>query len=218
MKCKRYKAIFFDWNKTLSNSLFWEQLDNPDHERHAWGKDIGDFIFVKNRHIINDWMRGKIDSDHVVSMINDEYSYSKNHILNDLAESCRNMRFVDDSVPTLIKDLRSNGVKCVIATDNMDTFMKYTKPGLELEKYFDDFLVSSELGKLKFDFEDESIPFFDKYLSQNNLSYHDVVLVDDCADRTGTYEKLGFDILQIFNSDDFVNKLDDLVKHHVQVA
>ena len=82
---------------------------------------------------------------------------------------------------------------------------------LELEKHFDDFINSFDKKVLKFDFKEKNkIPFFDDYLKTKNLNYSDVVLVDDCIDEKGVYDKLGFDILQVFNSEDFMEKLRSL--------
>ena len=204
---KQYQTIFFDWNKTLSNSLFWEQLGNPEHERHGWNADISHYLFQENRHLISEWMKGVIDARGIVEKISSRYGYSADILLEDLAESCRNMQFVSDEVLPLTQKLRKTGVRCVIATDNMDTFMKYTVPGMELEQYFDGFLSSFDLKRFKYDTEAESIPFFDDYLQQHGLLYADVVLIDDSPDTSGAYERLGFDILQIADTDDFVNKL-----------
>ena len=204
---KHYQTIFFDWNKTLSNSLFWEQLGNPEHERHGWNADISRYLFQENRHLISEWMKGMIDARQIAEKISSRYGYSSDILLEDLIESCRNMKFVSDEVLPLIQKLRGSGVQCVIATDNMDTFMKYTVPGMELERYFDGFLSSFDLKRFKYDTEAESIPFFDNYLQQYGLSYADVILIDDSPDTSGVYERLGFDILQIADDDDFVNKL-----------
>lgn len=207
---KQYRTIFFDWNKTLSNSLFWEHLGNPEHERHSWNADISHYLFKENRHLISEWMKGLIDARQIVGKISLRYGYSADILLEDLAESCRNMQFVSDEVLPLIQKLRENGVRCVIATDNMDTFMKYTVPGMKLEQYFDGFLSSFDLRRFKYDTEAESIPFFDDYLRQHSLLYDDVVLIDDSPDTSGAYERLGFDILQITDTDDFVSKLECL--------
>lgn len=206
-KKKNYKTIFFDWNKTLSNSLFWEQLNHPEHERHAWSDNISTYLFKENKHLISEWMKGLIDSEGIVEKISVRHHYLADTLLKDLAESCRNMKLVSDEVIPLIQKLRKNGTKCVIATDNMDTFTRYTVPALKLTEYFDDILVSFDKGLFKFDMENDAIPFFDGYLMENNLNYKDVVLIDDCIDKSGTYEKQGFDILQVFNPDDFVGKL-----------
>ena len=207
----RYKTIFFDWNKTLSNSLFWEQLSHAEHERHAWNGNISSYLFKENKHLVSDWMKGLIDAEGIVEKISAQYEYPVDILLEDLAESCRSMNLVSDEILPLVQMLRESGTKCVIATDNMDTFMRYTVPALELEKYFDDILVSFDKGLFKFDVKDGVTPFFDGYLTENNLSYRDVALIDDCFDKSGTYERRGFDILQVFSPDDFVEKLKQLI-------
>ncbi len=212
MNKKQYKVIFFDWNKTLSNSLFWNQLADEKHKRHSWHENIIKFIFIENKHLINDWMMAKIDEAYIANLISNKFGYSKDIVLSDLAESCQNMQLVNDEVLMLISNLRNKGTKCVISTDNTDTFMKYTKPAMKLDNYFDDFIVSFDIKKLKFDIEDNRIPFFDDYLKNNQLSYNDVLLIDDCIDKSGTYSKLGFDILQIFSPNDFLEKLRELAE------
>ena len=202
-----YKVIFFDWNKTLSHSLFWSQLADPKHARHTWHENIVNFVFVKNKHLIDEWMRAKFNKSHIARLLSEEFGYSEDLILKDLAESCRNMQLVSDEVYGRVTKIRMQGTKCVIATDNMDTFLKYTKPAMRLNDYFDDFLVSFENKVLKFDVSDDSIPFFDDYLKSDGLVYKDVLLIDDCIDKSGTYDRLGFKVLQIFNSDDFLEKL-----------
>ncbi len=209
---KSYKVIFFDWNKTLSNSLFWEQLGDSRHERHGWSNNISTYLFNENRHFISDWMRGKMDDMEIVNRISLRFDYPSETLLEDLAESCRNMKFVSNDVIVLVKKLRKKGIRCVIATDNMDTFRKYTVPALELERHFDDILVSVDRGSLKFDTKEAQIPFFDGYLRENGLSYDDVVLMDDCVDGSGVYNKLKFDIIQVFNPDDFMGKLRQLAQ------
>jgi FMN phosphatase YigB (HAD superfamily) len=209
----KYKTIFFDWNKTLSNSLFWDQLADPKHERHNWHKNIINFVFAENKGLINDWMLAKIDEKYIAKIISERFGYSKETVLKDLAESCEKMKIVNEEVLEIIAKLRKKGIKCVIATDNMDTFLKYTRPAMNLDKHFDDFLVSFDQKILKFDVRNNSVPFFDDYLKNNNLLYQDVLLIDDCIDKSGTYEKLGFEILQIFSPEDFVNKLKTLEAH-----
>ena len=204
---KIYNTIFFDWNKTLSNSLFWNQLADPGHIRHDWHENIVNFVFVENKHLINDWMRAKFNEEYIADLIFERYGYLQDVVIGDLAESCKNMQLVSDEIFGLINKIREKGIKCVIATDNMDTFIKYTKPAMKLECFFDDFLVSFDEKVLKFDVDNDSIPFFTDYLERNQLSYRDVLLVDDCIDKSGTYSRLGFDILQVLSPDDFLVKL-----------
>ena len=207
---KRYKMIFLDWKGTLSDSLFWSQLADPGHERHGWHKNITNFIFIENKSLVDRWMKGEFGEGYVTELISERFGYSKNTVLEDLAESCRNMKLASGEILELVGRIRSKGIGCVIATDNMDTFMKHTKPAMRLEDHFDDFLVSFDRKVLKFDTGNNSIPFFDDYLSGKKLSHRDVLLIDDRIDKSGTYDRLGFDIFQISDASDLVEKLKEL--------
>lgn len=227
-KLNKYKIIFFDWNNTLSNSLFWEQLKDVNHPRYSWYNLINKFLFLENKKLIEKWMVGKISHEDVSSKVANYIiihlkekgqkhsvdSKLKKEITkiidSDLEESCRKMRFVSEEITELLEKLRRMGKKCVIATDNMDTFIKYTKPSMELEKYFDDFLVSSELNTFKFDIIESPegcLPFFDRYLKAQKVKYDEVVLIDDCVDNTGTFKSLGFETFQVKNTKHFINVL-----------
>ncbi|HAV11502.1 MAG TPA: hypothetical protein DCX32_03080 [Candidatus Moranbacteria bacterium] len=207
---KRYEMIFLDWKGTLSGSLFWSQLADPGHERHGWHKNITDFVFIDNKSLANRWMKGEFGEEYVAELISGKFGYPKDLVLEDLAESCRSMELVSDEILELVGRIRSKGIECVIATDNMDTFMKHTKPAMGLEDHFDDFLVSFERKVLKFDVGYDSIPFFDDYLSSKKLSRKDVLLIDDRIDKSGTYDRLGFEIFQISDARDLVEKLKEL--------
>lgn len=61
---KKPKVIFVDWNKTLSNSLF----------QH-------------NRHLINQWMRGKYTSEDITRILSNDSGVPQEIILYELIES-----------------------------------------------------------------------------------------------------------------------------------
>lgn len=118
------------------------------------------------------------------------------------------MNFVSEEIVHLIRKVRTTGIRCVIATDNMDTFREYTIPRMNLDALFDDFLISCELGVLKFETDKirKRIPFFDNYLTENNLRYSDVLLFDDCVDD-GFYQDMGFQIFQVSRPHDLITYL-----------
>jgi phosphoglycolate phosphatase-like HAD superfamily hydrolase len=207
------KIVFFDWNKTLSHSRFWEQLEDARHPHYEDGKKIFKFLFQDNRSMLNPWMRGELTTDKVLDAISLGTGVSKDILEKELAESCRNMRFAFEELPEMIGELKKRGMRCVIATDNMDTFRKYTIPGMKLEELFDDFLVSCELGVLKFDKGEnaESIPFFDSFLKERGLGYDQVVLLDDCTDD-GTYAKRGFRIWKNTSPEEFRVQCEKLIR------
>ena len=190
------KVIFIDWNKTLSHSLFWSHMIKKNHPYKRYHNKIVQFLFVENKELINSWMRGQYTSEDISGKISKAIKLDKEVILQELALSCKNMSFISPKIPALIKSIQQKGIKVTIATDNMDTFRRYTIPGMNLVNIFDDFLVSCDLKCLKGDFKKEKLLFFDNYLQENNLFYSEVVLLDDCLDTTGTYDKLGFKIVE----------------------
>ncbi len=191
------KIIFIDWYKTLSNSLFWEHLQNINHPYNKHLEAIEKSMFQNNRHLINPWMRGEYTSEDVCKILSEDSGVPQEIILNELAESCRQMKYVSDEIPGLIDEIKSKGIKVVMATDNMDTFERFTMPAMKLKESFDGFLISYSLKFLKGNTTENSIPFFDEYLNKHNLNYQDTVLLDDCLDDTGIYNRLGLRIIQI---------------------
>lgn len=202
------KVIFFDWNKTLSVSLFWSHM-NPysGHKYASYHKKLITALFVDNKNLINPWMRGEYDTKQIMDILSPLVGLSSKILEEELIISCKNQSYVDPVVPKLIGEVKNKGIKVVIATDNMDTFRNYTVPSMNLETLFDDLLISCELKTLKGDHDEDSIPFFNQYLSKNDLTYKDVVLLDDCTDETGVYEKLGLKINQITSSKVLVSLL-----------
>lgn len=146
-----YKTIFFDWHKILSTSPFWDQWKDPTHPRHEWYAPLSQHLLGENMPTVEKWMRGKMTAEDIARLLGNRLGYSPGIIFQNLKESCETMRFVSDDILPLIQRIRKSGTKCIIATDNMDAFRRYVVPALELEKYFDDFLVSFDRGLLKFD-------------------------------------------------------------------
>jgi beta-phosphoglucomutase-like phosphatase (HAD superfamily) len=90
------------------------------------------------------------------------------------------MTFADPETPRLVAQLRRRGVRVVIATDNMDSFSRFTVPALGLSEMFDDILNSFELKALKADCDagGRSL-FFQPYLRAQELAPAQCVLIDD---------------------------------------
>ncbi|MEI6288471.1 MAG: hypothetical protein WCP18_02740 [bacterium] len=201
------KVIFFDWNKTLSDSLFWSNLRDSNHQHNQYVSTIEKSIFFDNRQLINPWMRGEYSSEDICQIIANKSGVPYEVVFNGLKESCAIMKLVSEEIPGLVWQIKAKGIKTVIATDNMDTFSRFTIPALDLTELFDDFLISYNLKLLKGDVQEDSIPFFDGYLKQNSLNYSDVVLLDDCIDMGEVYNRLDFKIIEITGKDKLINVL-----------
>lgn len=201
------KVIFIDWNKTLSNSRFWEQLEDVNHKYHSLHQKIINSLFIDNKNLINPWMQGKLTSEDICKAIAENTGIEEKIIFEELVESARNMTFVSEGIPDLINAIRAKGIKVVIATDNMDTFNRFTVKSMELEDLFDDILNSYELKAMKGDFENGKSLFFDDFIKRNNLSYTDTVLLDDSTSNSDPLTGLGMQTIQITSPDNLIYNL-----------
>ena len=205
------KVIFIDWNRTLSFDLFWEHLKDTGHRYHHHLEPIEKWLFVDNRSLINQWMRGNITVDEIVQRISNGTGISPDVIMNELRHSCEIMKFCIVDIEELIGDIRNKGMLVVIATDNMDTFTRFTVPALKLNDTFDGVLNSHDLKCLKDETDPKaSIPFFDDFLTSHDLTYADAILLDDSPDSSGKYEKLGFERILIDGPDTLQKTLEIL--------
>ncbi len=188
----RYKTIFLDWDGTLSVSRFWQHwaIERPDAyaaiQRHLFGSNM-----------VEPWMRGRYSAEERVATIAPKLGLAPALILKELTESCRRMTLIDPEVSVLIAALRSRGVSVVIATDNMDTFRRWTMPALGLDTLVDDVLDSHTLGYLKRDIaSDGRSLFFGSYLASAGLKSGESVLLDDGA-HNRVVQTVGIDFIQL---------------------
>lgn len=199
MESLRYKTIFLDWNGTLSLSKFWGHLERSNQTDQELFHKIENVLFGQMRPLLYPWMRGKYTSEDICEIVAKQTELPFVFILNEFVKSCRLMELSDEKIPDLLKRIKNAGLKVVIATDNMDSFDRWTYPAL-VERYgniFDDVLNSFHLGTLKGDTNGDSSLFFDNYLQAQYLSYKDCILVDDSPDKNGIFTKIGLDYFQI---------------------
>lgn len=198
----KYKTIFIDWGHTLSNSLFWSQMADLDNAYHSYFNKIIEIVFKSDKKMVDDWMRGLFSSEDISSHLEKLIHLDRRIILKELKESCERMKYVSDKIPKLIQLLKRKGIKVGVASDNMDTFMRFTYPAMKLNKLFDDFLISSNLGYLKKDLKRGRPIFFEKYIKDNNLDYSQILLIDDSKDTNEIYKKVGLKVVNIKNGYD----------------
>jgi len=208
------KIIFLDWNKTLSYSRFWQHWESGTNEYNSYSKPIIESLFNDNNEMIIDWMKAKYNSNQICDFLSRKVGLSSHIILKELEYSCKNMVLCDPQIPDLISKLRESGSKVYVATDNMDTFRKFTIPSMSLGQLFDDFLISYELKASKIDTidVDKKSAFFHEFMYQNDFDYHDCILLDDCADKSDLYKLWGLETININSPVHLVDSLKSLLQ------
>ena len=203
------KVILFDWHNTLSKNVFWENIQETDTDLY---NNIRNRIFNENNcNIIKDWMRGKFSSKQFLKKFAKDNKELK-FLEDELVKSCESMKFAYENIEETFINLKSKGIKLGIASDNMDTFKKYTAPKLKLNKYFDNILSSNEIGYLKTDLINNEPIFFNEFLKSNNYSYNDCLFIDDSEKTTNLYKQKNMNVERIKDTCNIVN----IIKKYIE--
>jgi FMN phosphatase YigB (HAD superfamily) len=147
-------------------------------------------------------MRGKYTAEVFSKKIAKDTKLETEYVLGELIKSTEDMKFDSEEVLNQIQEIRQKGVKVIVATDNMDTFIRWTVPSLKLNKLFDGVLNSWELKALKGDFDRRTSRFFDNFFKNINLATTDCVLFDDSEDKENRIQNYGIEYVQISGSED----------------
>lgn len=173
------EVIFIDFDGTISTSRFMEPLASADPATYARFQSA---LFSGNDELVNEWMLGRLTAEQCMSFIAPEIGVGESFLMQELERSCREMCIADSSVIELIAELRRRAVKVVIATNNMDTFNRWTVEALSLNSLFDDILNSADIGAFKQDVDQVGgSAFFGEYLERHRLVPEDCILIDDVS-------------------------------------
>ena len=202
------KIIFIDWAKTLSETRFWQHLQDGGKEDKELFNKIDKALFKSGKDL-KPWMRGEVDYKNILQIISKELDIDFKLIRKHFIKSCREMKFVNRKIPKLIKKLRSRNIKTYIATDNMDSFNYWTIPSLNLRELFDGILNSFDIKNLKRDFDKngESL-FFSGILKSEGVKPSETILIDDKEDKDSLFGKYGIDYRQVTSK----RKLDKILE------
>lgn len=205
------KAVFLDWNGTLSDSFFWEHMRTSDDSEVLELYNLWDnALFNKSKEYIQDWMRGSFTTEEVLSEIANETDTEYKKVLREFIKGCESMEYVSDEIPSIVDTLKRVGYYVVIATNNMDCFTRWTIPFMKLDKLFDEILNSYYLKGLKHDTQKGESVFFKRFFEEYNVSPQNCIFFDDSTDKEGYITSLGIEYIQIKNSEDLMKRLKSL--------
>ena len=194
----QYRVLFIDWDGTLSRSRFWERWrDNPENRSSYDLLQNVLFNNDKGKILLQDWMIGVKSYSDVINYVSSITDIPYEDLKNELQFSAENMKLIDADIIKLIKKIISQGIKVVIATDNMDTFTQWTVPAMRLRLLFDEILVSDNIGAMKTQVSPEGLSlFFDDYLRRHDIKTNQSVLIDDNL-NTQAVEQWGINFLHV---------------------
>lgn len=206
------KLVFLDWNRTLSNSKFWDHLESGSKEESKLFSKIENCLFIKNAHLINPWMKGEFTSKEVVAAVSSDLNINYEFVFKQFVNSCEIMQFVSSQIPQLIKSIQGKGMKVYIATHNIDSFNRWTVPAMRLDKLFDGIINSYSVKAFKHDFDSQGKSlFFNDVITKEGVKPSEVYWIDDSEDKNKLLTSYGINYKRTNKENNVVNELKTLV-------
>ncbi len=198
-KTSNKRAIFIDWNGTLSLSNFWGQLEkSPSKEDRQKFKLWADNMFISHKDLLVPWMKGAYTTEEILQIVSDDTKTKFDDLLEEFIIGCKKMEWTSSKIPSLTRQLREKSVHVSIATDNMDCFTRWTVPAMKLKNMFDDILNSFYLKAMKHELDENGKSlFFSDFFEKNHLKPSNCIFLDDGLDKMGVIGNLGIDYRQI---------------------
>lgn len=157
-------------------------------------------------------MKAEMTTEEVNAIISKDIGIHFNEIQKEFIKGCELMEFVSEKIPYLIRKLRKSGTKVYIATNNMDSFDRWTVPAMKLEDLFDGIINSFTTKALKQDFDDSGKSlFFNNILNMKKVKPYETVLIDDSEDKGGLLANYGINYIRIDNGNTLEMNLSNLL-------
>jgi FMN phosphatase YigB (HAD superfamily) len=202
------RILFVDFNGVISYNPFWLSLRKPQHPLHTFSEPIEQTLFGEKRieGLINEWMLGKHKSESVHQILAERLGVSFDELFAAFCEDCKT---IDISEPILekVRALRKDWY-CILKTDNMDSFHRFTLPSNpQLSATFDEIHNSYLLRQLKKTNNGET---FVSDATRLGVSLTNCVLIDDSASTCRMFEDLGGRVFQPRNEAEAISALEEL--------
>jgi hypothetical protein len=213
------KVIFLDWHGVISQDPFWVSILTTKTHPLCIKLEQKLVNIFGNQEILLEWMQGLCSSEDIINKmgIKLDCRYRNDFLQRRLISDCFKMNINVDILNALCKFCPD--AIFVLATDNMDCFIKAFRKMKERKhkfdnkncfgfasRFFDDIICSSEVGFLK---AKNPEAFFGPWLSDHCKTFADALLIDDRADNCNAFRQMGGAAIQWGIRK---NKIDDLVK------
>ena len=197
----KQKVVFIDWNGTLSPSSFWVHLEKSGNQKdrelfRLWA----DTMFIKHKEKIVPWMKGEYTTEEILKLIAIDTNTNFDLLLKEFIKGCEQMEYSSPKIPELVNQLRDKSVMVTIATNNMDSFTRWTVPVMHLNYLFDDILNSFYLKALKHELDRKGQPlFFRKFFEKYNIDPFktECTFIDDGEDKMEVISNLGMNYKRV---------------------
>ena len=184
------KILFVDFNGVISYEPFWKSMCAEDHPLHRFYEPIEGLLFRgenKIEGLVDDWMLGKYTSEQVHQLLSERTGAPYQPIFELFCEDCGRLD-ISKQILQGIQALRKNW-HCILRTDNMDTFDRFTLPANPyLAEAFDEVHCSYSLRQLK---KTDGGKYFVTTATRLGIGMGSCALIDDSGSNCRLFESLG---------------------------
>ena len=192
--------LFIDFDGTICHDRFWRSLPKEQYTK------VQEFLFESDSAYVNEWMRGKRTSEEINMLVAEHIGMSYEKLWELFVKDCETMQ-VSLGVLKRIQSLR-NKYTVILITVNMDSFMRFTVPALNLNLYFDHISSSYEEKILKTDNKGE---IFMKFTDAHEVPIGTCFLIDDSLKVCSTFKYLGGNECLVTGNKNVMYYLDQLI-------
>ncbi len=203
---KNKNILFIDFNGVISYKNFWFSLENKDNELSSYLDKIETYLFKNNIQIIKDWMIGKYTSEQIHYTLSKQIDIKYEKILQTFIEDCKKLD-ISNKILDKLSELRSS-YHCILITDNMDSFDRFTLPSNpQLTQSFDKIYNSFSFKRLK---ADNSGAWFKEIMREYHAEVGNCILIDDSNSNCKAFEALGGQSYRTKTEQEVLDVLDTL--------
>ncbi len=176
--------IFWDFNGIISYNNYWNQIENSNHHLYKYHQSIQE-LYTKE--LCENWMRGNSNAEKINEYIAQSVGVSYQELFGIFVGDCCNLD-ISLAILELAQKLQKDFI-CVLITDNMDNFDRFTIPNNPILKNSFDYISNSFNSKLLK--TDKNGKIFLDICEQYNCNVKDCVLIDNSNKNCILFENLG---------------------------
>lgn len=214
-KHSKQKAVFIDWNGTLSPTNFWSHLEKSERQSdRELFKLWADTMFINHKDLIVPWMKGEYSSEDILTLVSKATNTNFDTILKEFIIGCERMEYSSPNIPALVKKLKDKSVVVSIATNNMDSFTRWTVPYMKLDILFDEIINSFYLNAMKHDLDEHGKPiFFKNFFNKYQIDPKNCIFIDDGEDKMGVISNLGMEYRRVNTNNTLEQELKNILNN-----
>ncbi len=182
--------IFLDWDGVLSDQLLWHSFKDGSPKERYLSEQIKAQLFDSQKVYLDAWKRGKVTSEQFVHDVSEMVGEEERVLWYRFVDDCKTMGFADLAYLDAIEELRRYA-RVVLATDTGEHFRRFVVPGQQLDRVFDNVLISAERGC----FKKEPERFFGASLDE--IVNHRALIVDDTEAVCRAFIDLGGEAIEV---------------------